>query len=109
MGYYACSLSWAVQKAPRARTRAGDHGRPPVCARRAFVLVCSESKSRHVGLEIRMNLLAVTDVISKLGWALVYVLYYARSEAQPRMRALCSPCAVRVGARVRDRIVKRSS
>ena len=56
-----------------------------------------------------MNLLAVTDVISKLGWALVYVLYYARSEAQPRMRALCSPCAVRAGARVRGRIVKRSS
>ena len=94
---------------PACANRAGDHGRPPVCARRAFCIVCSELKSRHVGLEIRMNLLAVTDVISKLGWALVYVLYYARSEAQPRMRALCSPCAVRVGARVPDRIVKRSS
>ena len=28
-----CYLLWAVQKAPRARTRAGVNGPPPVCAR----------------------------------------------------------------------------
>ena len=34
----AWSLLWAIQNAPRARTRAGDHGHPPVCARRAFCI-----------------------------------------------------------------------
>ena len=39
MSSCVCSRLWAMQQALRARTRAGDHGVPPVCARRAFCIV----------------------------------------------------------------------
>ena len=36
---FLCPSLWKPQRAPRAGTRAGDHGHPPVCARRAFCMV----------------------------------------------------------------------
>ena len=54
MGSVVCSPLWAIQKAPSARTRAGDHGHPHVCARRAccvFLLY----KGGRVGVETQVG------------------------------------------------------
>ena len=67
------SLLWAIQKAPRARSRTGYHGHPPVRVRRAFVLFTTVKSSCWLGNP--SELLAVTDWISPSTWVFVCVLY----------------------------------
>ena len=84
--WFCCMFSTMGNAAPSARTRAGDHGHPLVCARRA----CCVSYDRSLSwLGNPSGPLAVADWTSKLTGVLSYVLHcmqYRKHRARKRAR-----------------------
>ena len=100
-----CSLLWTMQQAPRARTLAGDHGHPPVRARRASCIV----QKRKVAIldGDPSDFLAKTDWISKLTGVLVYVLYSGQCSKPHVHEREWMTMATRLCARVEHLVLFR--